>query len=389
MALTPFRWVALAAIGCMLAIVGVVSVAPTRPDPTWYANPSVTDSTDKALAEVAGGLNQMAQNLAIRYRQLYLMDSARRVAGRMPDTGALRVFIAGEYTPAARSAIDRSVRDARSIRAGDAGRVDLFIIADTVHAIRGVRRWSVFPNVRYEMPARAGDRCRVYVTTGDPSLIVTSFKSEKAAEQMLGPCGYYLAFGEPGPLVGKWLMDGGWQFALEGSWTAASFIPQLRDDPSIFKGPSPATQFLDVQSGGAECIKGDLERCEYSLTVSPRRVRSAYRLPGVTPPFSLGRRRYYAGLIGYQAAEVMSDAVRELGRERFKSFWTSPDSVPAAYQKASGERWGAFIQRWMVTHYGEVHPGPRMSAFQVTTSAILVVLAIVATMLISVRRTYS
>ncbi len=390
MALTPFRWVALAAIGCMLAIVSVVSVVPTSPYPPWYRDtPMVTDSMEKALADRASGLNTQAQNLAIRYRQLFLIDSVRRVAARLPDTGVMRTFVADEYTPAIRSSIDKTVRDARNIRRGDVGRVDLFVISDTVHLIRGVRRWGAFPNVRYEIPQRAGDRCRVYVTTGDAEYLGNAFTAEKSAEQLLGPCGFYMAFGEPGPQIRKWLTDGGWQYTLEGSWTVAAFIPELQEDPGIFKGPAPATRFLNVESGAAECIKGVLEKCEYALALSPRIIRSNVRLPGVTAPYSIGRRRYYAGLIGYQAGEFMSDAVRELGRERFKTFWTSSDSVPAAFQKASGERWGAFIQRWMITHYGEVHPGPRMSSYATITSAILVMLALGATMMMSIRRTYT
>jgi hypothetical protein len=389
MALTPFRWVALAAIGCMLAIIAVVSVVPTSA-PFWYyaPRPAATDSVERALRDRAGALNTQAQNLASRYRLLFLMDSVRRVAARLPDTGAMRLFIASEYTPATRSSIDKTIRDASNIRHGNAGRVDLFVIADTSDLVRGVRRWNGAPSVRYELPSLAGDRCRVYVTTGEPGYIGTAFTSEKSAEQLLGPCGFYMAFGEPGPKVGKWLTDGGWQYTLEGSWTVAPFIPELDEDPRIFTGPALATQLVNIESGAAECIKGDFARCEYALTIVPR-VRPSQRLPGVTAPSSLGRRRYYAGLIGYQAGEFMSDAVRELGRERFKAFWTSADSVPAAFEKASGQRWGSFIQRWMITHYGEIHPGPRMSSYATVTSAILVILALGATMMVSIRRTYT
>ena len=119
---------------------------------------------------------------------------------------------------------------------------------------------------------------------------------------------------------------------------------------------------------------------------APRRRRTV--VGSGTYALSLGRSRYFSGGMGYQAGELLADAVREMGRDRFKAFWTSPDSVPAAYQKASGERWGAFIQRWMIDHYGEIHPGPRMSGFALVTSTILVLTALAVTMLLSVRRTY-
>jgi hypothetical protein len=385
--LTPFRWIALAAIGCMLAIIAVVSAVPSLPDPSLYADARIVDTTDKRLRDIAGGLTQQSQNMATRYRQLLLMDSVRRVASRLPDTGVVRVFIASEYTPSVRSSIDKTVRDARNIRRGDAGRIDLFVISDTLQVIRGVRRWTSYPSVRYELPGRQGDRCRVFVTTGEADYLANAFTSDRSSQQLLGPCGFYMAFGEPGALVRKWLIDGGWQYSLEGSWTVAPLPLDLGEDPGIFKGPSPALRLLNVESGAAECIKGSLDKCEHAVAVVPS-VRPIFRLPGVTPPSSLGRRRYYAGLAGYHAGELLSDAVRELGRERFRTFWTSPDSVPAAFQKASGERWGAFIQRWMISHYGEVHPGPRMSAYALITSTILVIIALGATMLVSVRRTY-
>jgi hypothetical protein len=389
MALTPFRWVALAAIGCMLTIVAVVSAVPSSPYPTWYAESrAVIDSTDKRLRDVAGTLNQQAQNMAGRYRLQFLLDSVRRVAARAPDTGTMRVFIGTQFPAETRSSIDKTVRDARGMRPGDAGRLDVFIINDTLHVIRGVRRWGVSVEVRYELPTRTGDRCRVYVIAGEPTYFYGAFTGEKSAQQLLGPCALYKAFGEPGPLVKKWLVDGGWQYSLEGSWTTAPFIPEIGVDSSIFKGPSPAAGYLNVESGAAECLKGALDRCEYALTVSPR-MRARQRLPGLTPPFNLGRRRYYAGLIGYQAGEFLSDAVREMGRDRFQRFWTSTDSLPAAYQKATGERWGAFIQRWMIAHYGKIEPGPRMSSYAMVTSAMLVIVAVIATMMMSVRRTYT
>lgn len=387
MALTPFRWIALAAIGCMLAILTVVSLAQDSQNPLWYPpERRVTDTAEERLRDIAGRLNQTSQNLAYRYHMMYLVDSARRVADRAPDTGAVRFFIGDVYSPPARAAIDKTIRDARNLRRGDAGRVDVFIIHDTTSSVRGIPRSWVPTEIRYQIPTRAGDRCRVFVTAGTPSTVPSAFNSEKSSEQLLGPCGFFAAFGEPGPLVRQWLLAGGWQYAIDGSWTSAPYIPALREDPSIFKGPSFASAMLIIGSGGIECIKGEMNACE--RTLAPRVSRRASQLATLTPSSWLGRRRYYQGTVGYQASEVLSSAVRELGRERFKAFWTSPDSVSVGFQKASGEGWGDFIRRWMIAHYGEVHPGPRMSSYAMITSAILVFAALGLTMLISVKRTY-
>ena len=147
-------------------------------------------------------------------------------------------------------------------------------------------------------------------------------------------------------------------------------------------------RYLNVESGATECIKGDLAICERVAAIRAPRRWVGPQIGAGTYALSLGRNRYFRGAIGYQAGELLSDAVREMGRDKFKAFWASPDSVPAAYEKVTGERWGGFIQRWMIAHYGEIHPGPRMSAYALITSTILVLIALGATMLMSVKRTY-
>jgi hypothetical protein len=390
MALTPFRWVALAIIGCMLAVVGLVSLVDSSIRPRRGPRiSSASDTTEARLRDRAGALNQDAQNLASRYRLVYLLDSATRAVARVPDTGMIRIFVADGYRPEVRATIDRSIRLARGMRGGDKGKVDLFVVSDTARSIRGITRYLPQTEVRYQFPTRAGDRCRVFIRTFQHGDVPGAFSSEKTAPQILGPCGFYAAFGEPGPAVRDWLVAGGWQYTLEGSWTTASIIPEIGEEQSIFKREAPALRYLNVETGATECIKGELATCERVAAIrAPRRWAGAPVGEG-TYALSLGRTRYFRGAIGYQAGELLSDAVREMGRDRFMTFWTSPDSVPAAYQKASGERWGAFIHRWMIAHYGEIHPGPRMSSYALMTSAILVIIALGGTMLMSVRRTYA
>lgn len=389
MALTPFRWFALAAIGCMLLVTTLVSVVDDSMQASLRRRfqSAVADTAEGQLRDRAGALNQDAQNLALRYRVLYIMDSAARATARVPDTGAFRVFIANGYPPEQLAMIERRIRAAQNVRRGDAGRVDVFVVSDTAKHVRGVGRYLPQTEVRYQFPELAGGRCRVFIRTFNPADISIAFAGERAQYHILGPCGFYAAFGEPGPVVRQWLIGGGWQYTIEGSWTTAAVIPEIIEDESIFKGPAPATRLLAV-GPATECMKGDLTMCERAAAMRAQTRWMGPLIGSGTYAVSLGRRRFFRGAVGSQAGELLSDAVRELGRERFKAFWTSADSVPAAYEKASGERWGAFIQRWMIAHYGEVHPGPRMSAYALITSTILVILALGATMLMSVRRTY-
>jgi len=389
MALTPFRWISMAAIGCMLVVLTVVSGAEKNLRRYEGFRRAPKDTAEERLGEIAGGWNRLSQDLAARYRFLQLVDSAKRVASRMPDTGSLRVFVSGGYDAKARIAIDNVIRTARAERGGDAVGVDLFVLSDTVHFIRGILRQGFFPEVHFELPSRPGDRCRVYVRTAfNPSQLGYSLTRGNAEQQLFGPCGFYAAFGEPGPLVRQWLMSGAWQYLLTGSWTVAPEpLRYPRSDRDIYKGVSPALDQLNPQAGGPECMKGDFATCErIASTFAPRRGRTQLASPEIA--MSLGYPRYFRGGLGGFSGEMLSDAVQRLGRERFRQFWTSADSVPVAFEKATGQAWPAFIQQWMISRYGEIDAGPKMSAFAVASSVVILLLAIAWTLRMSVARTY-
>jgi hypothetical protein len=390
MALTPFRWIALAAIGCMLAVLTVVSSAERALERYSTYRPRVpADTAEARLGEIAGIWNMRAQNLAARYRFRELIDSARRVAARTPDTGALRVFVGSEFDAKARVAIDNAIRGAQRERGGNAGGIDLFVLSDTLHFVRGIQRFGFLPEVHFELPEQAGDRCRVYVRTGYPQgRLGYSLARGDAEQQLLGPCGFYAAFGRPGPLVHEWLVQGAWQYTLNGSWTVAPAPLQYsRYTLDIYKGLSPALDQLDPRSGGPACMKGDLATCErIAATFYP----SGSRMPVASPQtgITLGYPRYIRGGLGGLSVEMLSDAVLHLGRDRFRQFWTSPDPVRVAWEKASGESWGAFIRQWMISRYGNLDAGPRMSGFAMISSVILVLIAIGAMLRRAVTRTY-
>lgn len=391
MALTPFRWISMAAIGCMLAIVWLVSIADNQPQYRRLRRYDAGDSTASRLRDVSFRLTQETSTLANRYRVLFLMDSVKRVASRQPDTGTYRVFISDSYDPDLRSVIEKVTREARNSHSGSAGRVDVFVINDVSQSARGVSRTMSTTDVRYEMPSEPGVRCRVYVRTGtNRAYIRRVLMFENTPQQLLGPCAYFAAFGEPGPLVRQWMLGLGWLYALEGSWTVAPVEISQRDEADVFfKGPSPALGVLNIEAGGPECIKGDLTICENAIGMTPRITsRARARLAGATYSQSLGYRRYSAAGIGQLSGEFLADATRELGRDRFRTFWTSPDSVHVAFQKASGQRWGEFVRQWMAARYGSIEAGPRISGFAAVAGVLLVIAALLATMRISQKRQY-
>jgi hypothetical protein len=346
------------------------------------------------LGSNASGTQQAAEYLAGRYRALQIADSLKGVVSRSRDTGAFRVFIDETYPAPLRALIDSMARRAHDLKAGNGSSgIDVFAVSDQVAAVRGVGRYPLSGiEVRYEMPAAPGQRRRVYMRTGTPrpGEIERTMRSQSAAEQLLGPCAFFAAFGEPGPRVRQWLTAGGWGYATAGSWTSTP-VPSrwiLDNDPNVFAGPRLVLWYFSVESGGPACIVGDLKACE-AIAVAPHsRVRSR-AIGDMTAGLQLGGNRYFPMGLGAFGGEFLSDLVRERGRERFKAFWTSADSVPAAYAAVTGKPWAQQIHEWMVSKYGVIKPGPRVTNFALMMSVVLVSIAIAVVFRFSLARRYA
>ena len=93
MALTPFRWTALALIGCMLVVLGLVSAVDSQAVRQYRrGRPAGVDSVEWLLRQRAGGLNQDVQNLARRYRTQFIIDSVMRWQDTQHDDVTLMVI---------------------------------------------------------------------------------------------------------------------------------------------------------------------------------------------------------------------------------------------------------------------------------------------------------
>jgi hypothetical protein len=70
--------------------------------------------------------------------------------------------------------------------------------------------------------------------------------------------------------------------------------------------------------------------------------------PGATAPASLGD----------ADEELMADAVRSLGAERFARFWRSASAPDSAFISAAGIAIEPWTQRWLTRVYGAVPSRP-------------------------------
>jgi len=165
--------------------------------------------------------------------------------------------------------------------------------------------------------------------------------------QAVGPCAFYAAFGRPGPVIEEWLQRGGFDLATDVSWAhPAAVRTRFESGPSTdAERLARAIMFwqLDDRYGSLDavaCYAGDVSRCRTALfpTAFPRDRQEP---AGVVVRWWWGRR---GGL--YQGQEYLADLVREMGRERFQAFWSSPAPVDAAFQAAMGQPIEVWTARW-------------------------------------------
>jgi hypothetical protein len=179
----------------------------------------------------------------------------------------------------------------------------------------------------------------------------------------LGPCGFYAAFGRPGPHVERWLVERSFDLAWETDWTSPT-LPAWEQRPGlppILRG----TVFWErddrygASLDAVACNAGALDRCRAAL-FGPERSDFPYRQRRIGP--GVVSRAWWTAARNslYDGDRYFVDLIREMGRERFTAFWRSPQPVERAFHDAFGlpiERWTA---RWERTRMGHLRVGPRI-----------------------------
>ncbi len=182
----------------------------------------------------------------------------------------------------------------------------------------------------------------------------------------VGPCGFYAAFGRPGPAVEAWLLRRGFDLATDISWdrpAASRLVREGAGAPTDAERLTRAIMFweLDDRYAGSldavGCYAGDLARCRAALFPdrSTLGARDLQDPAGVVVRWWWNRR---SGLYGGQ--EYLADLVREMGRERFQAFWSSSAPVEPAFQAVMGLPIDAWTARWQRERMGSLVVGSRI-----------------------------
>lgn len=392
MALTPLRWIAAAVAGCLILLYALMGIDRR------YRNVRPRDSKDADRDKISSRTyaeERRTRGFAVQYRMTQLLDSTRRGVDRGATTPpGVRAFYDSAIPREARPALESLVARAagRSTEMGKVG-VDVYFVYDTIRFVRGVLRATVYGSqAAYQIPMTAGERCTVLVRIGrDPSVqgqIARVFRSQAAADQLLGPCAYYRAFGSPGPGVSDWLSGGGWMLGVDGSWSRPPIPLQIGPPRSKYSsGPSLALRYLSPTS--IRCVRGEVDRCEASAIAGVDRPVLKSTANIVTRSVTLGPRMFGSPRFGVREPEMLAGMVRTIGRDRFEKFWTAGDSVAPAFRRAAGEPLGVWVSRWMVEQYGAVEAGPRVGALTLFGSLLVAALAVFVALRANARRHFA
>jgi hypothetical protein len=194
---------------------------------------------------------------------------------------------------------------------------------------------------------------------------------EPWVREMIAPCLYYGAFGQPGPHVETWLSQNWFRPANSADWTT----------------PPPVVRVADVQAGynfllsssfdALACTDGRVERCHEALADPPMLERT---------PRPRVRRSYWTQ--GFLADDhYLAALVHQMGRERFGQFWRSSAPLDSAFASAFGEPLEAWTAKWAHAFVPDLPPfGPAPRPRGASWAVLLAAIAVAASVVYVTRR---
>ena len=198
---------------------------------------------------------------------------------------------------------------------------------------------------------------------------------EAFLQNELGPCAFYAAFGAPGRDIRRWLGARRFDLALYPLWAQAP----KNESQNLLPDRSQPWFWMQVYSyhpNAIACLAGRSEACRTAV------LTGAGTTDPPPPIVTTDRWWWHQALVG--GDRYLADAVRTIGRERFRRFWSSELAVDTALAAAFRMPVGEWTQRWQASLVPPFRLGPA-----VPPGSILLGLLLAAVALVSVVRTVS
>ncbi len=205
----------------------------------------------------------------------------------------------------------------------------------------------------------------------------------------LGACAFYAAFGLPGRQVADWLEQWAYLPAGDLDWNADPLaVGELRVSPPGAGRSAPPMRRGDLTFLG--CAAGDLGRCREAINGRPGEDRLPVRWADFRPTgisATAGRFEWRSRQpLGPWTDAYLGDMVGHFGRETFRRFWTSNDSLPAAFAAATGEDLDEWTMRWARSYIGTPASGNRVPLRSATSAVVVMGLLVAAAAGVAHRR---
>jgi hypothetical protein len=371
-----WRWSAAVALICAAVVAVLLPFPPSRPD-FWTATapPSLVSAT-RALTQAAGAAHQAVRE----YRTAQALDRWN-TARAATDTSPIRIdaSVPERTAIAARSVVSEQWA-ALGARAS-AAHAQVFVYLDSTvipratsgDAKAGTLESRALVDVVFALPtATGGDRCVALVRMrGSSAAHIAALRQQS----LVGVCGFFAAFGMPGNRVGEWLSSTQYRFARRSDWNVAR------------ASAIDAAALYGLDDAGGRCLTGVAGGCLDALSASSA-ARTATPLalergaiidPSAPVAYVAGARVRNAPL-GNAEDELLADAVRSIGVDRFAKFWGSQSTPDSAYRSSSGTSLESWTQQWLTRTYGAVGERPTVRVRDVVWIALAapILLAIAA-----------
>jgi hypothetical protein len=316
----------------LLCAAGAVIALPFPP-PSW---PLRAPRESERVLVASGRLYAVRaemQYAAMRYRALSAQARWREAAARSASAVVFDATIPAVGRAVLEPAAQRQWSLVTADGAADAARARLFVTLDS----GGIDIASA------TRPLRGGESQYFALPADDgPCIAMIRLRqiSEPAARAItLGPCAFYARFGTPGNGVRTWLESTGGAPAMRlDAETARSLESRLL-----------SVTALELSAGA--CLVHGGEHCLVALGLrdQSRGLSGGFpRPPGEPLPGLIGSGPRLRNVqFGERSSWLLSDMAREIGDERFRVFWRSPDAPEVAFQKATGTSIEEWTRRWL------------------------------------------
>jgi hypothetical protein len=200
----------------------------------------------------------------------------------------------------------------------------------------------------------------------------------------IGPCAFYAMYGTPGRPVRSWLAARNWDLALYlgtngvggERFSSADLMGEPRYswywDAIYMRSPSTVACFAGRTSGCRAAVLAGAD-AEDSRTVP---------VPQVIRP----ERRWWRTETLVPGERFLGDVAREVGRERFQTFWISSLPVDAALPAALKQPIGTWTRQWQRRYVAPIRLGATAPAGAAALALILAAVAVSAVALAASRR---